>query len=199
MGEGLTPVVESALMEAVRAVLVDRGYCGFDLDAVADKSEFDRGLVDRHYVDAGDLAASFLAYERDRFVESVLVAPTDPALRLRTLLDALVGLEHDEEVLAPYVAFQSAALTDERIRDALDALDQEMFDAVAATVEAGVAKGTFEGVDPELTAALVLSVRDAAIRRAARGVDPTVLHDALDAFVLDRLRTETPRRAEPDA
>ncbi|WP_435348073.1 TetR/AcrR family transcriptional regulator [Haloarchaeobius sp. HRN-SO-5] len=199
MSQGPTPVVESALMEAVRAVIVERGYQGLTLGAVAAESEFDRTLVERHYADVGDVVASFLAYERDRFVESVLVAPTDPALRLRTLLDALVGLDHDDEVLAPYVAFQAAALTDERISDALDALEQEMFDAVVETVEDGVAEGSFEPVDPASTAAVVLSVRDAALRRAARGADPTVLHDALDTFVLDRLRTGSQRRAEPDA
>jgi AcrR family transcriptional regulator len=190
MGENPKPVVESAIMEATRGALAEHGYAELDFEAVAARCEYDRSLIDLYYDDPGDLVVHFLTYERDRFEEFLMLAPEEPDLRLRVLLESLVGLDDIEAdgLLEPMVELSSQALSDDELREALYHLDAVKYEALVETIEAGIEERTFRGLDPDLVAAAVFAVRDATLRQEAYGQDATLLRDALDAFVLSRLR-----------
>ncbi|WP_435319829.1 TetR/AcrR family transcriptional regulator [Haloarchaeobius sp. TZWSO28] len=190
MAGGPKPIVESAIMEATREALAEEGYHELSFESVAAGCEHDRSTLDRYYDDTTHLVAAFLEYESDRFTEFVMVAPEQPHLRLRVLLETLVGLDalDADGLLEPYLELYVHALRDERIRASLDSLQSVMYDSLVETIERGVDDGTFDPVDPDLAASAIFSVHEAALRREALGHDSARLRDALDQFVLCQLR-----------
>ncbi|WP_267641211.1 TetR/AcrR family transcriptional regulator [Haloarchaeobius amylolyticus] len=191
MAGGPKPVVESAIMEATREALAEEGYRELSFETVATGCEYDEGTLDRYYDDTTHLVASFLEYESDRFAELVMLAPEEPHLRLRVLLEALVGLDtlDADGLLEPYLELYVQALRDERIQASLDSLHSVMYDSLVETIEAGVEVGCFDPVDPDLAASAIFSVHEAALRQEALGNDSARLRDALDQFVLADIRS----------
>ncbi|WP_435359862.1 TetR/AcrR family transcriptional regulator [Haloarchaeobius sp. DFWS5] len=192
MGGSPKPVVESAIMEATRGALAAHGYTELSFTSVTDNCEYGRGVLDMYYEDTADLVAAFLEYESDRFAEFVMLAPERPDLRLRVMLEALVGLDTLEAdgLLQPYLELYVHALSNERIQEGLDALQTEMYDSLVATITKGIETGLFTDVDPYRTASAIFAVHESALRQEAFGREAGELRDALDHFVLSQLRPE---------
>ncbi|MFT4931750.1 MAG: AcrR family transcriptional regulator [Natronomonas sp.] len=189
MERGLSPEAEYDVMEATRDVLGREGFSGLTLDEVADRAEASERVY-ANYESPVEIATAFVDYERDRFEEFLMVTADEPNLRLRALLDVLVGLVDvdDDDLVPAYLEMYAQAAEYEELRESLLAFDEAIHDALAETIRDGIEDGTFSEVDPEAAAAIIYAVHMSTFLRKAVGADTTPIRDALDHFVLSTFR-----------
>lgn len=189
MKRGLSPKSEYDVMEATREVLGEGGYTNLSLDRVAERTEGSEEVYD-YFHSPTELAAAFVEYERDRFEEFLMLTADEPDLRLRELLEVLVGLVdvEDDDLVPAYLEMYAAASDQERLREVLIQFDDRILDALTETIRDGIEDGTFEEVDPEAAASVIFAAHMSTFLRKAVGGGTEAIKDGLDEFVLSAFR-----------
>jgi AcrR family transcriptional regulator len=189
MKRGLSPKSEYEVMEATRAALGRGGFTGLTLDRVADRIDVEEP-VHAHYDSPSEIAAAFVDYERDRFEEFLMVTADEPDLRLRALLEVLVGLVdiEDDGLVPAYLEIYAAAAENDRLREALLKFDATIREALTDTIRDGIEDGTFEEVDPEAAADVIFATHMSMFLRKVVGGETEGIKDGLDEFVLSTIR-----------
>lgn len=194
VSDGSTDDTATRILEAARQVLIDDGYDGLSMAAVADEFDGSQSLIHYHFDSREGLLAALLERERELYVEFFESFPDDPEARLDELMDVLVREFEawaEESGMAPRIVELTAAATDsEPIRTALRNLYVQFRDEFERTIADGIEAGVFQPVDPERVARLMLACVDSALFRwvADEPDEIPLIADALDAYVLAEVR-----------
>jgi AcrR family transcriptional regulator len=166
--DGATAVPEAAREEiarAVRAALAAHGYADLTTRQVAAESEKSEAFFFYHCDSKADLILVFLDWAAEYSLgrlDAVADDP-DPVRRLYRACDVLLGDPADEFQRGINVAVMELlahAAHDEAFRDRLTRYERRVLDDLAAVVASGVEAGVFRDVDPESTAAFLLTTAD---------------------------------------
>lgn len=184
------------LMEAAYHTLCDYGYADFSLRKVAAEAEKSRGLVHYHFDSKDDLLASLLDHLIREFESRFDGDGADrPIERLRAVLEwvafgpELEGRDGDAYFTALF-ELRAQAPYDDELRKRLTRNYEAVRNRCADAIRTGVEDGEFEAVDPERTAAFLVSAVDGA-RNAELTLDADGTREAalaaIEEFVFDVL------------
>jgi AcrR family transcriptional regulator len=165
--DAVSEVPPAAREEAVQAVLralARHGYAGLTTKKVAAESEKSEAFFFYHYDTKEDLVLAFLEFATDRIACSLAeLADADPVSRLYAACDRLLGDPDDEVDTGIAVAVMELlahARHNERFRERLTAYERAVLTDLADVLREGVEAGVFRDVDPEATAAYLLTTTD---------------------------------------
>jgi len=182
------------IMRATYLALCEHGYAGLTIQRIADEFEKSKSLIYHHYDGKDDLLVEFLEFMLDRFEEEVPDdVGEDPADHLRTVFDhALPTPLSDErrEFSKAMVELRAQAAHDERYRDHFTRSDRFLCERIADIVAEGIDAGVFSEVEPQETAALLMTtITGAMTRRVTSGDDDDVteVRAELERYVETRL------------
>ena len=157
-----------AIMRATHRALHEHGYAGLSIQRIADEADLSKSTFYHHFDDKDDLLGSFVGYVLEEFVRLFShETGDDPHENLRTFVDLLLCDEPDvdrtlpedvEAILGAYVELRAQAVRDETVREKFSETDEVFVDQVVDVVRSGVEDGTFQSVDPEATAAFIVTV-----------------------------------------
>jgi AcrR family transcriptional regulator len=179
---------------AVRRALAKHGYAGLTTKRIAAESAKSEAFLFYHYDSKEELVLAFMDWATGRVTARLDGAQGTPAQRLYGLCDALVGDPGDDIERGTNVAMMELlahARHNEEFRERLVAYEEAILADTADLIREGVAAGQFRDVDPESTAAFVLTLADGTVgavqalgmAEVGEGVR-AVLFDYLDSRVL---------------
>lgn len=196
----------AVLMEATRGTLAAAGYEGLTMRAVADRAGKSRGLLHYHFESKDDLVRSLL----DHLLEGMTTGMRDPEAGdpLRELRRVLEWNAYgpsrepdDDDYFRAIFALRARAPFDDEIRRRLTRNYRRVVAECAAVIAEGVDDGTFRPVDPDETAAFLVTAVDGA-RNADLTLDDTdarrVAFRAFDRYVVPALTTRYDVDGWPD-
>lgn len=167
--EGDSRVPEAARAEAVESVrraLAEHGYAGLTTKRIAAESEKSEAFLFYHYDSKEDLVLAFMDWATGRVTDRLEGAEGTPAQQLYGLCDALVGDPGDDIERGTNVAMMELlahARHNAAFRERLVAYEQAIIDDTADLIREGIAAGQFRDVDPESTAAFILTLADGTV------------------------------------
>ncbi len=180
----------AAIMQATYAALTEYGYVNLTIQRIADEFEKSKSLLYHHYDGKDDLLVDFLQFMLEHVEsDSACEATAAPQDRLEDLLDRVAPVELDEErhaFTSAMVELRAQAPHDAAYCEQFTKHDRSLRERFASIIEEGVETGSFEPVDPDATAAFVLSVVNGIRRqRVTRDDDGDVAatRAELDAYV----------------
>jgi AcrR family transcriptional regulator len=152
------------VVEAVMRALAKHGYAGLTTKQVAAESDKSEAFFFYHYDTKEDLIVAFLEWAVQRLSRQLAdLDDADPVTRLYAACDVLLGDPDDEVDRGINVAMMELlahAPHNERFHDRLSTYERAVIDDLAAIVADGVDTGVFQPVDPEATAAYVVTTTD---------------------------------------
>jgi AcrR family transcriptional regulator len=150
---------DTEIMEATYRVLVSEGYAGLSMRRIAEEFEGSQSAIYYYYDDKEDLLAGFLKYLTDAFAaELEQLDEPDPSDRLRAVVDFVLPASEDTERLLfqqTLMEIRAQIPHRPRYRDRFEAVDAKVQSELEATIERGLADGTFVGVTPAEGADLI--------------------------------------------
>ncbi|MFB6206268.1 MAG: TetR/AcrR family transcriptional regulator [Haloglomus sp.] len=193
--DGVDDVPQGAREEAVQAVrraLAEHGYAGLTTKKIAAESDKSEAFLFYHYDSKEDLVLAFMDWATDRVTARLEDIEGDPAQRLYGLCDALVGDPGDDVERGTNVAMMellSHAPHNERFRERLVAYERAIVDDTAALIREGIETGQFREVDPESTAAFILTLADGTVG-AVQALGMTDIGEGVRERLFDYLARE---------
>jgi AcrR family transcriptional regulator len=178
-------------VEAVRRALAKHGYAGLTTRKVAAESEKSEAFLFYHFDSKEELVLAFMDWATGRVAERLDTAG-DPVERLYALCDALVGDPGNDVERGTNVAMMELlahARHNEQFRERLVAYERAIVADTADLVREGVAAGQFRDVDPESTAAFLLTLADGTVG-AVQALGMTDLGEGVRARLFDYLARE---------
>lgn len=183
------------LMKATHRTLAETGYEGLTMRAVAERAGKSRGLLHYHFEDKDDLVYSLLDHLLQRMTDADRDRSGTPLEQLVRLLEwNAYGPEQapngDDEYFLAMFALRARAPFDDEIRRRLTRNYQQVVSECEAVIADGIEAGAFRPVDPEATAAFLVTAVD-----GARNTDLTLdvqdsrqaVFEAIDRFVVPAL------------
>lgn len=163
------PCAADEIMEGVYRALCRHGYAGLTMQDIADECSKSKSLLHYHYDTKEDLLVAFIDHLLADFEERVESVADDPPLdRLVAFVSWFMFDPEDSERESFHVALleiRSQGAFNDRIQKQLDRSDQLLRESVEEIIREGIAEGTFEPVDVEETAALLVATVDGARTR----------------------------------
>ena len=161
------------IMDGAYRALCEHGYAELTMQDIADECEKSKSLLHYHYDTKENLLVAFLdGILADYEQRLECRADRPPAERLVEFVARFVFTPEEDDRESFHLALlemRSQGPFNERIQAQLDRSDELLRDSVADILDAGIADGSFEPVDVDRTAALlVASVRRRGSRPAAR-------------------------------
>jgi AcrR family transcriptional regulator len=178
-------------VEAVRRALAKHGYAGLTTRKVAAESEKSEAFLFYHFDSKEELVLAFMDWATGRVAERLDTAG-DPVERLYALCDALVGDPGNDVERGTNVAMMELlahARHNEQFRERLVAYERAIVADTADLVREGIAAGQFRDVDPESTAAFLLTLADGTVG-AVQALGMTDLGEGVRARLFDYLARE---------
>lgn len=164
--DDVPPEAREEAVQAVRRALAEHGYAGLTTKKIAAESEKSEAFLFYHYDSKEDLVLAFMDWATGRVTDRLEAAGGDPAQRLYGLCDALVGDPGDDIERGTNVAMMELlahARHNEQFRDRLVTYERAIIADTADLVREGIAAGQFRDVDPESTAAFILTLADGTV------------------------------------
>ena len=165
--DSVSAVPPAAREEAVRAVmraLAAHGYAGLTTKKVAAESEKSEAFFFYHYDTKEDLVLAFLDFATGRVASRLAeLSEADPVTRLYAACDCLLGNPDDEVDTGIAVAMMELlahARHNDRFHERLSAYERAVLDDLSGVLNEGIEAGVFRDVDPEATAAFLLTTAD---------------------------------------
>lgn len=190
--DGVPEAARAEAVEAVRRALAKHGYAGLTTEKIAAESEKSEAFLFYHFDSKEALVLAFMDWATGRVTDRIEGATGDPAERLYALCDALVGDPGDDLERGTNVAMMellSHAPHNERFRERLVAYERAIVDDTADLIREGIAAGQFREIDPEATAAFLLTLADGTVG-AVQALGLTDLGDGVRARLFDYLARE---------
>ena len=174
--------VQKAIMEATYRALCTHGGTNLTTQAIADEFDKSKSLIFYHYNSKEDLLTSFLDYLLDRFEERVSTAEIDdPAEQLSTLIDALLfGPEDHESFQIALLELRSQAPYNDAYQEQFRTNDEWIQGVLVDVIERGIKTGTFQAVEPNRFATIILTAIEGARTRWLVLDDDEVLDTVAD-------------------
>ncbi|KTG26586.1 TetR/AcrR family transcriptional regulator [Haloferax profundi] len=184
------PEQKEEIAQAVRTALAKHGYARLTTKKVAAESEKSEAGLYYYYDSKDEMIVAFLESSVDYLARNLDQIDADgPEARLRAVCDILLVDEDDEAARGVNIAVMellSHAPHNETLRGPLLQMEQHTLGVIADIVRDGVEQGVFRDVDPDGTAALILSATDGYTGFAlALGMDGVgdELRGALSAYI----------------
>ena len=150
------------MMCATYRALCRHGYADLTMQDIADESEKSKAALHYHYDSKHDLLCAFLDYLYDRFVEKTSdLDCSTPEARLRSLVDVVLAKSGDdaEGFETALLEIRAQAPYEPGFRERLAKFEEHLAGELTATLEEGVAEGTFQSdIDPADTARFLVTV-----------------------------------------
>lgn len=188
--DSVPPEQKAQIARAVRKALAKHGYARLTTKKVAAESEKSEAGLYYYYDSKDEMIVAFLETSVDYLARRLDEIDADgPEARLRAVCDILLVDETDDAAAGVNIAVMellSHAPHNETLREPLLRMERHTLDVIADIVRGGVEQGIFRDVDPEGTAAFVLSATDGYTGFAlALGMDGVGdrLRDALDVYI----------------
>lgn len=162
-------------------VMATEGYDGATVSAVAAEAGLTPGLVHYHFKSKLDILLMMLdmlhARHRSSLDASVRAASAHgAAAQLAAFLDAhlAVGADTDPRVTASWVSLSGEALRHAPVREAYEAVLEELGQVLREIIDAGCAAGDFQTEDPASAVSAVLALIQGyfMVAATARGMIP---------------------------
>ena len=151
----------TAIMKATFLALCEHGYANLTIQRIGDEFEKSKSLLYHHYDSKDELLVDFLGYMLEEFQANVPMEDHDDANdHLRTMLDRILDPSIEDERYAftsAMMELRAQAAHDEAYRDQISRTDRFLRQKIADIVGDGVDRGVFREVDPEETAALLVT------------------------------------------
>jgi len=180
---------EQEAMAATYAALVDHGYAGLTIQAIADEFPKSKSLLYYHYDDKDAILREFLSYLVEEFrADFDIDGDDDPRETLDSLLDGILPRDIDPDRRAFRVALLellARAAHDDAYADSLSDLHAAIHDRIAAVIDAGVESGAFHPVDPDDTAVVLVALASGGMLWGVT-TDPSIarrVRAVLDAYL----------------
>jgi len=160
---------DEEIMDAVASALRRHGYADLTMQDIADESSKSKSLLHYHYDTKEDLLVAFLddlLTEYENRIECRADQP--PEQRLVDFLARFVFTPEDDGREAFHLALlemRSQGPFNDRIQTQLERSDRLLRETLAEIIADGIDDGTFEPVDPDRTAALLVAALDGARTR----------------------------------
>jgi AcrR family transcriptional regulator len=187
--DGVPPAAREEAVEAVRRALAEHGYAGLTTKKIAAESDKSEAFLFYHYDSKEELVLAFMDWAAGRVTARLEGAEGDPAQRLYGLCDALVGDPGDDIERGTNVAMMELlahARHNAAFRERLVAYEQAIIDDTAALIRDGIETGQFREVDPESTAAFILTLADGTVG-AVQALGMTDVGEGVRAVLFDYL------------
>lgn len=186
--------VHKAAMEATAHSLAENGYAGLTMRDVAERIDASKSTLHYRYDTKEGLLATWLKYNTANQKELFTKFEDEPPLaRLLGILDANLRLIENPAVdglLPAYLELHTRAAHSEQFREKFRKSEQLYRDELRSCIQEGIEDGTFNKVDPNATARLLIAVPDSAgLSYHTLGDEKVVsqLRTALNQLVLDSL------------
>ena len=160
-----------AIMRATFVALQQHGYAGLSIQRIADEADLSKSTFYHHFDDKEDLLLSFAQFMLDQFLTVLtLEAEDDPRQTLEALMDIVLAEEFPSveaetpaeagewDILGAYVEVRAQAVQNVEFRAAFTEMDRMLFTQISALIRRGIDRGSFQDVDPDAVAAMVLTV-----------------------------------------
>jgi AcrR family transcriptional regulator len=158
------PAARQEAVTAVMRALARHGYAGLTTKKVAAESEKSEAFLFYHYDTKEDLVLAFLDFATGRVADRLAeLTDADPVTRLYAACDCLLGDPDDEVDTGIAVAMMellSHAPHNERFHDRLSTYERAVLADLTGVLREGVDAGVFREVDPDATAAFLLTTTD---------------------------------------
>jgi AcrR family transcriptional regulator len=189
------------LLEAAVAECACEGYVGANINRISQAAGFAKGTIYNYFSCKRSLMLALIdeiAAEHTKFIVQNVESEPDPTRRLERFFgDGYAFVEQQPEQAA--VIINTVYGPDEefkqRVFDAYDALFTLI---IRDIVKAGIARGDFRPVDPDLTAALLMSIYLGSCALLQSDGKIGIAPDQVSAFVLEGLRREDPLPVSED-
>lgn len=200
--------LHESIMAATARAIETHGVADLTVRDIGAEFDRSRSLIHYHYNSKEDLLAAFVEYIVDRYAGSMTYdSGGDPERQLDAFVrQSLFGPASDAEEhwrrFAAQYALRPVAMHDERLRNVLAENYERTHETLADIVAAGVRRGVFRDVDPDLTAQLILAVVDSARgQRLILGDDeaPETLYLALGELVYPAVGAEQSTRTSAES
>ncbi|WP_435180363.1 TetR/AcrR family transcriptional regulator [Halorussus sp. AFM4] len=174
----------TAIMEATYHALVEHGYAGLSIQRIADQFDKSKSLLYHHYEGKDDLLVDFLTFYLDYLQRETMVPPDAPAAeRLRTFFAGIDPADpaRTDEFVGVFVELRAQAVQCDDYEQLITRTDEYIREYLASIIEDGIEQGSFREVDPDRTAAFLVSILDSVLlRRTTTTDDEAVARDVLD-------------------
>lgn len=177
------------IMRATYLALCENGYADLTIQRISDEFPKSKSLIYHHYDGKDELLLDFLQFMVDRFEETVPFENSDGAdAHLRSVLDHVLVTplpEKRREFAKAMVELRAQAAHDEQYRDHFTRNDRFFRNRIASIIESGIEEGVFREVDPEETAAFLVTVINGSMtERVTSNQDSTgTVRDQVEAYV----------------
>jgi AcrR family transcriptional regulator len=152
----------SEILEAARAVVLERGLSNTRVADVADALGVSTGLIHYHFASKDDLLAETLRHAADTDIhrlEKSVASSADPIERLDRVLREYLPSRGDQTWLL-WIDMWSAGLRNPVLRDISEELDEAWVRVLQGVLEAGVDAEIFTCADPRASAWRLSSLLD---------------------------------------
>lgn len=181
---------ERELLEATGDAIAEHGVADVTTQKIADAWGRAQSLVHYYYDTKTDLVVAYIESLHEGLESEYAARADDPPLdRIEWAAVGDLCETSGADSLALFDLHGNAPY-EERYQAALNDVEADARAFVETAIADGIESGQFRAVDPEATAALLLSAHDGGILRTAtlgREADATLLQSAVEQYVRDAL------------
>lgn len=181
-------------MCATYRALCANGYADLTMQDIADESAKSKAALHYHYDSKHDLLCAFLEYLYSEFVDrTAAIDATDPHERLLAFVDVVLEKSGDGEAFeTALLEIRAQAPYEPGFRERLARFEDHLVGELTATLEDGIAEGTFQtDIDPADTARFLVTVlTGAATERVTVGRSVECTERMLREYVERNLLTQ---------
>ncbi|WP_227379637.1 TetR/AcrR family transcriptional regulator [Haladaptatus halobius] len=185
------------IMKATYHALCEHGYADLTIQRIGDHFEKSKSLLYHHYDSKDELLLDFLEFMLEHYKANIPRTDYDDAhAHLQALLDHVFPDELEAErrkFMAAMVELRAQAAHDDAYREHFTRSDSFFHDRIAEIVRMGIKEGVFRDIDPDRTAALlVTTITGAMTRRTTADGDVAIpaVRRELQQYIESQLLTE---------
>lgn len=184
-GRPRDPGVEGAILDAVQELLVESGYAGTTIGAVADRARCGRSAIYRRWENKAELVVAAV-----RALQVTASVPDTGTLRGDLLAAAMHFAQADERTAGVLASILSEIGRDDELRDvAYRVVGGPPVAALSAVIERWIERGEVRADAPvALIAGLVPTAAFGSISLRRRALEPDAVVQLVDEVVLPALR-----------
>jgi AcrR family transcriptional regulator len=196
MREQVLSETRQRLLQAAAAEFAREGYVGANINRISQAAGFAKGTIYNHFPSKRALMLALIDSIAAAHVEFILeqVEPEhDPALQLTRFFSAGFAFVEQYPDQAP-VIISAMYGTDAEFKQRVYQAYDELFTLLIQDIlEGGIARGDFRPVDPDLAAALLMSMYLGSCSLLDADGKISLAPDQVVAFILDGLRRRDPQ------
>jgi AcrR family transcriptional regulator len=151
------------ILDAARAVVLERGLANTRVSDVADALGVSTGLIHYHFASKDDLFTETLRHAADsdiRRLEKSVAASANPIERVDRVLREYLPSPRGDQTWVLWIDTWSAGLRNPAMRAISEELDEAWVRMLESVITAGVDAGSFECPDPRASAWRLASLLD---------------------------------------